>query len=124
LERASRNVPPSLKAFAAMILLRFLGEQDGPFERILKEKLANEFRYEPGIRKAYLARAEIGESRVTSVVLALLAVGTEENRLVQRVGSIFATVFNVREHLDVVFLTPQYESQLTNVCTPFFERDS
>jgi hypothetical protein len=103
--------------------LRFLGEQDGPFERILKGKLANEFCYEPGIRRAYLVRVDFGDSRVTSVVLALLAVGIEERSLVQRVGAIFAAVFNAKEHLDVVFLSAQHESQLVKVCPPFFERD-
>ena len=51
--------------------LRFLGEQDGPLERILKERLVEMFRGEAAVSRAYLARADLGDGSGIHVVLGL-----------------------------------------------------
>jgi hypothetical protein len=41
--------------------------------------------------------------------------------MVDRVGAIFAAVFNSREHLDIIVLTEDQEAQVSGVCRPFFD---
>jgi hypothetical protein len=100
--------------------VRFLDEQDGPHERILKDRLAEAFRGEPEIKRAYLARADHGSS--IHAVLGLRADGIDHKRLADRVASIFGSLFHAREHLDVVFVNAAHEARLRKACKPFFER--
>jgi len=100
---------------------QFLGEQDGPPERLLKDKLADLFRPDAGVQAAYLARVRYGDEEEVNVALAVRAV-KPETRLVQEVGGIFASLFRTDAHLDTVFLTPEQEFQLAKVCKPFFEK--
>jgi hypothetical protein len=99
--------------------LKFVGEQDGPPERRLKEKLVLAFGRDRRVYGAYLARAEYEDG--TNVVLALRAEIGFEKVLVQEVASTFASMFSAQAHLDVVFLTDTNEAQLRQVCRPFFE---
>jgi len=101
--------------------IRFLGEQDGPPERILKEKLADFFRRDGSIDKAYLTKVDFGEGTNAGVVLGLRTQSGPDRRMVEKVGAIFAGVFNTQEHLDIVFLTDDQEAQLARVCPAFFE---
>jgi len=100
----------------------FLGEQDGPFERILKERLAEIFNRRGVVYRAYLGRVAFGGDGVVNVVLGLRGENIPESAMVQEVGSVFASVFNAKEHLDIMFLTDIQEFQLRKVCRPFFER--
>lgn len=102
--------------------IRFLGEQDGPPERILKEKLADSFRRHGGIDKAYLTRVDFGEGTNPGVVLGLRTKAGPDMGVVENVGATFAHIFNTKEHLDTVFLTDDQEAQLAKVCPAFFER--
>ena len=101
--------------------IRFLGEQDGPSEWILKEKLADSFRRYGGINRAYLTRVDFGEGTNAGVVLGLRTQSGPDRGIVENVGAIFSHVFNAEEHLDIVFLTDDQEVQLANVCPAFFE---
>lgn len=103
--------------------IRFLGEQDGPSERLLKDKLADFFRRDRSVTKAYLARVEFGEGKEASVVLALRTQFGPDKGMVEKVGAIFASVFNAKEHLDIMFLTDTQEAELTKACQPFFNQD-
>lgn len=102
--------------------IRFLGEQDGPPERLLKEKLADFFRRDGSVSRAYLARVDFGEGKNASVVLGLRTQFGPDKGMVEKVGAIFAFVFNAKEHLDIMFLTDGQEAQLTKACKPFFEQ--
>jgi hypothetical protein len=97
---------------------KFVGEQDGPTELILKQKLTETFAREPAVQRAYLARMSDGQN--VTVVLALRAQPGFEQTLVQQIGSIFASIFNAKEHLDIVFVTNADELELKKVCRPFF----
>jgi len=98
--------------------IRFLHEQDGPSERLLKEKLREMFRKNRAVERAYLAIAQLGEE--TGVVLGLAARFGPEEKIVTKVQTVFASVFNSSEHLDILFLTAKQETELTQVCKPFF----
>ena len=102
--------------------IRFLGEQDGPPERLLKDRLADFFRRDRSVSRAYLARVDFGEGKDASVVLGLRTQFGPDKGMVEKVGTIFADVFNAKEHLDIMFLTDGQEVQLTKACKPFFEQ--
>lgn len=102
--------------------IRFLGEQDGPPERLLKEKLADFFRRDGSVKKAYLAKVDFGQGKNASVVLGLRTQFGPDRGIVEKVGSIFAFIFNAKEHLDIMFLTDEQEAELTKACKPFFEQ--
>jgi SseB protein C-terminal domain len=101
--------------------VRFLDEQDGPHERILKDRLVEAFRGEPQVKRAYLARADHGRS--IHAVLGLRADGIDHKRLADRVASIFAALFHAREHLDLLFVDAAHEARLRKACAPFYARD-
>jgi SseB protein C-terminal domain len=101
--------------------VRFLGEQDGPPERLLKDRLADFFRRERIVSRAYLARADFEEGKDVTVVLALRTQFGPDDGLVEKVGTIFADVFDAKEHLDILFLTDSQEAQLSKACPPFFK---
>ena len=96
----------------------FLHEQDGAPERMLKDKLREAFQRNRAIEREYLAIARLGEE--TSVVLGLATRFGPEEKIVTTVQSTFVSVCNSDEHLDIVFLTDEQESQLTKICKPFF----
>jgi len=102
--------------------IRFLGEQDGPPERLLKERLADFFRRDRSVSRAYLARVDFGEGKDASVVLGLRTQFGPDKGMVEKVGTIFADVFNSKEHLDIMFLTDSQEAQLARACKPFFDQ--
>lgn len=60
---------PSPKNVAAFRVpaVRFVGEQDGPPERLLKDRLCELFRQDKAISPAYLARADIGGPRIGAI---------------------------------------------------------
>jgi hypothetical protein len=100
--------------------VRFVVEQDGPPERVLKGKLADFFRDEKCVARAYLVRADLGGRQGITVVLALLAKSGAEKQIVKQVGTIFASVFNSTQHLDIIFLTEDQELDLKESCPAFF----
>ena len=99
--------------------MRFVGEQDGQPERLLKDRLAELFRQYKTISAAYLARADIGNGLIT-VILALRAESSPDQRVIEKVGSFFASIFAREEHLDIFFISEAQEAELTKVCSPFF----
>ena len=102
--------------------IEFIGEQDGPAESQLKAQLAHLFARHAGVAEAYLARATIDGQ--TSVALALRADGLDESALATQVGAVFATIFNARAHLDVLFLDAARHAQVRHVCPAFYQRGS
>jgi len=100
--------------------VRFLGEQDGPPEQLLKDRLADLFRLDRSVGRAYLARVDFGEGKDASVVLALRTQLGPDKGMVEKVGTVFGDVFNAEEHLDIMFLTDSQEAQLARTCRPFF----
>ena len=100
--------------------LCFLREQDGPNERSLKKSLRQLFQQNQAIERAYLVLAQL-QGRPT-VILGLATQCGPDMRMVNDVQFAFASVCNVKEHLDIVFLTAEQEAHLVEVCQPFYNR--
>jgi type III secretion system (T3SS) SseB-like protein len=100
----------------------FVGEQDGPSERMLKGKLSELFGARKNVQKAYLARAHYGDPKAVSVCLCIGVIGGVDETLVEQVHSLFAKLFNKATHLDIIFLSGKQEEQLAAVCKPFCRR--
>lgn len=98
--------------------ISFVGEQDGAPERELKSGLRAAFLEEPFVRAAYLAQIEAGETGARSVALCLDA--TDSPDLVARIGEIFGSMFAGATPLDILFLTPEREAEIKQVCTAFY----
>jgi type III secretion system (T3SS) SseB-like protein len=98
--------------------VRFLREQDGTPERLLKSHLVELFARHAGVRRAYLAQIRAGDN--VGVALCISNVGGAERSLAQDVGAIFASIFGAHEHLDILFLSEEQEASLERVCSRFF----
>jgi hypothetical protein len=102
--------------------LKFVGEQDGPPERMLKGKLSELFAGYKNLLKAYLARVHYGGTKGESVCLCLSVSTDADKPLVEAIGSLFAQHFNRAAHLDILFLNPKQEEQVAAVCKPFYRQ--
>ena len=102
--------------------ITFLGEQDGPAERRLKEALSVVFGLDVSLRRAYLARV-LYDGKTSGVMPALLTDDEEDSdKLVAQVGTTLAALFNSKANLDVVFLDDEKDAEIRKVCPAFFER--
>ena len=101
----------------------FLGEQDGPSERDLKDQLSALFKSASKVESAYLAVVGYEGGSDRSVALCLTGVTDEERpEIAKAVGRVFASIFNAREHLDIMFPNMTQQVRLGEVCRPFFVR--
>lgn len=100
--------------------VRFCGEQDGPPERELKERLAQFFQGDQSVRTAYLAKVVYGNQSPVNVALCLRTQFGPDQGLAEKIGRIFASTFGPQEHLDIVFLDGEREAELAKVCSTFF----
>lgn len=95
--------------------VRFVGEQHGESERLLKKALVAELRVVPEVKRAYLARVQYPDG----VHVALCLDAPDDQLLVERIGSCFSKIFAQQEHLDILFLRPDQQVELERVCAPF-----
>jgi len=98
--------------------IRFVGEQDGEPERLLKNALTAQFSGDATVTRAYLSRVEYEDGAHVALCLA----APEDASLVERIGRCFASIFARQEHVDIVFVSPAQEMELQRVCTPFYRR--
>jgi hypothetical protein len=101
--------------------LDFLGEQDGPAERELKKQLTDFFSRAQWVRAAYLARVTYETMGSVNVALCVRGQPGQARAFAERVGCIFASIFGSHEHLDIIWLAPEQEAALTQVCRAFFD---
>jgi len=99
--------------------VKFCGEQDGPPEQLLKNRLSEFFKRDRSVDAAYLARVDVGGQ--TSVALCLKTQFGADKGLAEKIGTIFKTIFNAQAYLDIMFLNPAQQIELAQVCKPFFE---
>lgn len=104
--------------------LCFIGEQDGKPEQILKERLVDFFKRDRSVKQAYLAKVKFGDGASINIALCLRTQFGTDKGMVEKVGTIFASVFNAQEHLDIIFLTDGQETSLAKVCQPFFTNET
>lgn len=117
-EPASKQHPQE----AVVPRIRFLGEQNGPSESLLKGKLIQFFERDRCVNRAWLARIDFGSGTQMGVALCLRCQYGADRGLAEKVGWIFASLFGPQEHMDVVFLETPQEADLMNVCRPFFQK--
>jgi len=101
--------------------LRFLTEQDGPSERLLKAKLVEFFNRDKSVQQAYLARVEM--NKLESVAVCLKTRFGEDLGMAEKIGRVFATVFGPDQFMDILFLTDEREAELRAACPPFFTKE-
>ncbi|HOW80660.1 MAG TPA: enhanced serine sensitivity protein SseB C-terminal domain-containing protein [Candidatus Paceibacterota bacterium] len=104
--------------------IRYVGEQNGEPEQDLKQRLCRFFERDPSVKAAYLARVNYGHAQQVGVALCLKTVFGPDKGLVEKIGAIFAAVFNASEHLDILFLDESQESDLRKVCSSFYNRQT
>lgn len=104
--------------------LSFLGEQDGPPERRLKEALCPALENFKIVQSAYLARVQYPDETDWSVALCLRSSGEADHTLIRRIAEVFAMMrFNRAEHLDIINVSHDQWQRLRAVCKPFYVRD-
>lgn len=102
--------------------LKFLGEQDGPAAKRLKDALAMVLHQDLGVDKAYLARV-LYDGKSTAVILGLKTDDeVDSEKLVARAGKAFAAIFNAKTHLDIIFLDDAQNAEIGKVCPSFYDR--
>jgi len=98
--------------------VRFLGEQNGPAEQSLKDRLAELFKRDRSVLTAYLAHVDVCGQ--TSVALCLMTQFGPDRSLIEKIGVVFKTTFNAEVHLDIMFPNASQEAELKQVCRPSF----
>ena len=102
--------------------ITFLGEQDGPAERRLKEALAVLLGLGASVTRAYLARV-LYNDKTSGVMLGLL---TDDDRdcekLAGQIGKTVAALFKTNADLDIVFLSNERDAEIRKACRPFYDR--
>jgi SseB protein C-terminal domain len=99
--------------------ISFVGEQDGPIERELKDEWKKILAQHDAVKSAYLARATYASEPQQHVVLCLHSTSGADLELVARLQQPFVSRFNSAEKLDVAFISPEQQLQVRTVCEPF-----
>ena len=102
--------------------IAFIGEQNGVPEQKLKSELNILFHKTTTVRSAFLARVDYGNSDAFNIALCISSDTQEDAELKREAGRIFSAQFGHHEHLDIIFLRIEQETDLRHVCKPFFER--
>ena len=100
--------------------LEFIGEQDGPSERLLKDQLRRFFERDKSVHRAYLAKVRIGPA--DGVALCIRSEFGADRGMAEKIGTLFRGIFKFPEHLDIMFLRDAQEKELQQVCKPFFTK--
>ena len=111
-----RNPGPRVEA-RSEAEIQFVGEQDGPSERDLKQALVSVFE-KHRVQRAYLARVRAGTGGGVSVTLCLAA--ARGRKIVHEVAGVFHQRFGSHEHLDILFLSGPQEFRVAGVCQAFY----
>ena len=102
----------------------FLGEQEGPAERRLKEALAVLLGLGATVTRAYLVRVRY-DDQTSGVMLGLLK-DDERNseKVAGQMGRTFEALFNTKADLDIVFLDGARDAEIRKACPPFYDRNA
>lgn len=99
--------------------IKFIGEQDGPRERMLKAALVLLFQAYSVVKRAYLACLDIGQG--FTVGLCIKADPLPDLSYPDKISEIFMKVMGPGGYLHIVFLTDDQEIEVGRVCQPFYE---
>lgn len=101
------------------ISIRFIGEQDGLREKMLKSALVTLFQADSIVKRAYLARLDIGEG--FTVGLCIKANPLPDSSYPDKINELFMKVMGPGGYLHILFLTDDQEIEVRRVCQPFYE---
>lgn len=99
---------------------RFVAEQIGVPENEFKESIIGLFHDRNRPLRAYLVQVEYGEKRDFNVALCIALESEDDEKLANDIALVFRRMFGSHEHLDILFVTEEQETQLRKVCCPFF----
>ena len=98
----------------------YIGEQNGPVEKTLKRELLLEFVTRPDVRRAYLATVRFESEGGPSAAVCIASARPSDQSLIVRVGEICRRLFAKDAVPDVLFVSPEQEAILAQLCTPFY----
>ena len=102
--------------------ITFLGEQDGPPERRLKEAISVLLDLNATVARAYLTQV-IYNGFASGVMLGLLTNDKKvSEQLALQMDRVFGVLLNTTTHLDVVFLDDEGDAKIRKICAPFYDR--
>lgn len=99
--------------------IEFIAEQDGDFERKVKEALAPTLKEHKEIKTAYLV-AVLYSQREQGVALCLEALPGSEKEIAKNISIVFSRVAGTNLHLDIVFLTTEQQQKVREVAEAFY----
>lgn len=100
--------------------VRFLQDQDGPMERVIKQKMSELFRDVVQVEEAYFARVLL-KGNVQSVALCIYGAPEMDTQLVMRgVQQVYQRAVNTDQTLHTVFLNPAQHGDIAKVCKSFY----
>jgi hypothetical protein len=100
---------------------RLLVLPEGGRERELKLQLIEYFRTEHQIEAAYLAWIEFVNKVRTGMCLALRAREyTKQPPILEKIGDIYASLYRIEEHMDVIFIKEKRERDVLKLMQPFY----
>jgi SseB protein C-terminal domain len=100
--------------------IAFISEQDGAYERRLKEAISVLLDLNATVARAYLARASY-DGITGSIMLGLVTHDKKESgKLALQMDRAFGALFNTEAHLDVVFLDDDGDARIRRTCQPFY----
>jgi len=102
-------------------LIQFVCEQDGESERHLKSSLEKVLRLSPKVERAYLCRVSYGDLNSLDVALCVRCPSGSSRRLARQVHTVFASQFGSDQHLDIIFLADDQETDVAKVSKPFYQ---
>jgi len=99
--------------------VRFIGEQDGPPERTLKDQLAYALKQLEEPLRAYLCRVQYDSETQVNVAMCIVTESALKKEIEGAAAGAFRKIFNERTHLDTLFLTTTQKEEIDAVCRPF-----
>jgi len=102
--------------------ITFIGEQDGPPERTLKDAWRIAFPNFHSLCDAYLAQVRYSGSDEVHVCLCLKVTSGPDIALRDTATKIFQRDFRKDVHLDIVFLSDEQHEKVALVCHPFYTK--
>jgi hypothetical protein len=98
----------------------FLGEQDGAIERELKARLTNCFTSQQIVSSAYLVRVSYEEAPGPLVALCIRSGEKPAMELIECASKVFSSLFDPREHLDILFISETQVAEVEKIAKPFY----
>lgn len=104
--------------------INFINEQDGQVEREFKLDIKRILHKSRGNIRAYLAKIKYSNKEEFNIALCFRVEQVDNDQLLKNSEKIFKKMFNIKEHLDIVFLDEKNEVSVRKVCCPFYISDN